>query len=137
MRLASFEKDFWELKNGEDSHAESPATFWLPELEKRKNLKRGDAAKLMFAIECESEDGSILIQTERMYVIVSEICASQYIGILDHQPVCVEKGNQSVYLCFGAEIAFSAEHVIDIVRPPQDYIEWQLGQPPDRVWPRK
>jgi hypothetical protein len=41
-----------------------------------------------------------------------------------------------VYLCFGAEIPFRAEHVIDIDDPPTEHVEWQLGQSPERRWPR-
>ena len=135
MRLASFENDYWELKNGEKCHEKTPDTFWIPDLQKRKSLKRGDAAKLIFDIECD-DNGKIIIQAERIFVIVSEVIGNKYIGILDSLPACIETGQNDVYLCFGAEIPFSHEHVIDIARPPQEYIEWQLGQPPERIWPR-
>lgn len=135
MRLASFDKDYWELRNGEECHEKNPDTFWIPSLEERKSLSRGDAAKLIFDIECV-EEGKVIVQGERIFVIVSEIIGDMYIGVLDSQPSCIEKGQDDVYLCFGAEIAFSAEHIIDIARPPEDYIEWQLGQPPERVWSR-
>ena len=137
MRFACFGENYWELRNGEICHAENPKTFWLPELERRKNLQRGDAAKLIFEIECEKDDGNIIVQGERIFVIVSEIVQDKYIGILDSQPACIEKGNKDVYLCFGAEVCFSSEHVIEIARPPDEYIEWQLGLPPERSWPRK
>ncbi len=50
MRLASSEIDYWELRSGVDSHKENPDKFWIPDEEKRKNLKVGDAAKLIFDI---------------------------------------------------------------------------------------
>jgi hypothetical protein len=137
LRLANFEKDYWELRDGEKSHEDSPDNFWIPEIEKRKSLKRGDAAKLIFDIENADEDGKIILQGERIFVIVSEVIGDKYIGILDSQPSCIEKGQNDVYLCFGAEIPFSHEHVIDIDRPSDNYIEWQLGQPPEREWARK
>ena len=137
MRLATFKDDFWELRNGEKCHEEHPDTFWMPELSERISLKRGDAAKLIFDIECEDESGNITVEGERIYVIVSEVIGNKYIGILDSQPACIDKDEQGVYLGFGVEIPFSAEHIIDIDRPPDDYIEWQLGQPPERNWPRK
>lgn len=136
MRLAKFEEDYWELRNGEQCHEENSDSFWIPELEKRKALMRGDAAKLIFDIECDDE-GKNIIQGERIFVIVSEIVGDKYIGILDSQPSCIEKGQDDVYLCFGAEIPFSVEHIIDISRPPEDYIEWQLGQAPERIWSRE
>ena len=136
MRLANFKEDYWELRSGEKSHQEHPDTFWIPDLSDRKSLKRGDAAKLIFDIECEDENGKITIEGERIYVIVSEVVGDKYIGILDSQPACIDKDQGGVYLGFGVEIPFSPEHVIDIDRPPEDYIEWQLGQSPERTWPR-
>ena len=137
MLLASFEDDYWQLRNGEDSHKENPDTFWIPTLEERKSLKVGDAAKIILEIECENDDGEIVIEGERGYVIVSQIIGDKYIGILDFQPACIDRDQDDIYLCFGAEIPFSSEHVIDIDRPQEDYIKWQLGQEPERIWYRK
>ena len=136
MQLATIKNDFWELKSGEVCHEESPDTFWIPEKEERLNLKLGDAAKVIIEIESEDDLGNIHLQGERMYVIVSEILENFYIGILDSQPASLEPSDDN-YLCFGAEIPFMAEHVIDINRPPEDYIEWQLNQKPERTWYRK
>ncbi|MDF5149474.1 hypothetical protein P3648_25405, partial [Vibrio parahaemolyticus] len=77
------------------------------------------------------------IESERGYLIVSEIVGDKFIDILDFQPCCVEVNEESVYLGFGVEIPFSLEHIIDIDRPPQDYIDWQLGQKPEKVWYRR
>jgi len=41
VRLASFDKDYWELRNGEECHEKDPDTFWIPSLEERKSLRRG------------------------------------------------------------------------------------------------
>jgi hypothetical protein len=133
--LASFERDDWQLRSGEESHRQHPGTFWIPPLEQRENLKRGQAVRLIFEIEGEEEDGSLLVQGERMWVIVAEKVGDTYIGILDNQPSCLERSD-GVYLRFGAEVPFRAEHVIDIKQPPPEYVQWQLGQPPDRFWPR-
>jgi hypothetical protein len=137
VELACFEKDYWQLRNGEEAHERNPETFWIPPLEKRKSLRVGDAAKVILDIECEGEEGQIVVEGERGYVIVSEVVGDKYVGILDFQPACIEKGRDDVYLCFGAEIPFSCEHIIDIDRPPDDYIEWQLKQKPERVWYRR
>ncbi len=137
MELATIKNDFWELRDGEKCNEENPETFWIPSLDARKALKRGDAARVILEIECEDEDGSLIISGERGYVIVSEVIGEQYLGILDFQPATIEKGNDDFYLCFGAEVPFEPQHIINITRPPEAYIEWQLGQEPERTWYRK
>jgi hypothetical protein len=135
MRLANRESDFWELRSAEDAHAASPNSFSIPDLVKRRSLQRGQAAKLIFDIEGYADDGSVSVQGERMWVIVAERVGDRYVGILDNQPACLQPSDK-VYLIMGAEIPFGPEHVIDIGEPPAEYVEWQLGQPPDRRWPR-
>jgi hypothetical protein len=136
MRLASRDVDFWELRSAEESHAQHPDTFWLPSRDERENLRRGQAARLIFDIESIDDFGQVQVQGERMWVVVAERCGSLYVGILDNQPASVEPGDK-VYLCFGAEVPFGPEHVIDIGDPPAEYVEWQLGQQPERRWPRE
>src|SRR5256885_11193398 len=136
LRLPTLERDFWQLASGEKANAEHPDTFWIPEGDRRDNLQRGDAAKLIFELEGEDEDtGAIEISRERMWVIVADKTNDTYIGILDNQPATIEPADD-IYLRFGAEVPFTAEHVIEIDRPPDDYIEWQLSQAPERKWPR-
>ena len=89
----------------------------------------------MFDIEGTEDDGSIVVQGERMWVIVAEQVGHDYIGVLDNQPASFEP-SEANYLCFGAEIPFGPEHVIDVADPPEDYVAWQLGQDPERRWPR-
>ncbi|HEX3313425.1 MAG TPA: hypothetical protein VHR72_00985 [Gemmataceae bacterium] len=135
MRLATIERDFWQLRSGEVSHRQNPDEFWIPPAEQRDGLQRGQAARLIFDIEAQDEKGVVQIQGERMWVIVTEKISDTYIGILDNQPACLEPA-EDVYLRFGAEVPFRAEHVIDIANPPKDYADWQLGQAPERVWLR-
>jgi hypothetical protein len=135
MRFPSFERDFWQLRSAEQSHREHPDTFWIPSVERRQSLKRGQSARLIFDIEGQDEDGTIVVQGERMWVTVAERIGDAYIGILENQPAAIEP-SEGVYLCLGAEIPFLPEHIIDIGEPPADYVEWQLGQPPERRWPR-
>ncbi|EHH2451624.1 hypothetical protein CRN32_09475 [Vibrio vulnificus] len=137
MELANFKDDFWQLRNGEACHRDHPDTFWIPSLNDRKALKVGDAAKVILEIECEDEAGEIHIESERGYLIVSEIVGDKFIGILDFQPCCVEPNDENVYLGFGVEVPFGLEHIIDIDRPPQDYVDWQLAQKPEKVWYRR
>lgn len=134
MRMASFKRDFSQLRSAVDSHREHPTTFSIPPIEARENLKRGDAAKLIFDIEGYDEDGSIVVGGERIWVVIAECVGDAYIGILDAQP-SVEQ-SEDIYLRFGAEVPFRPEHVIEIAQPPTEYVEWQLGQPPERILPR-
>ncbi len=135
MRLASFEIDYWQLRSGEKSHQENPTSFMIPSLNLRLSLRLGHAAKLIFEIETEDENGSIILTGERTWVIFAERIGDSYIGILDNQPACISP-DSNAYLCFGAEIPFRAEHVIEIAEPPATYINWQLKQAPERKWPR-
>jgi hypothetical protein len=135
MRLADLKTDHWKLFSAEESHRQNPDTFWIPPKAARENLKVGQAAKLLFEIEFVDEDGEADSQVERMWVIVSEIRFDFYIGILDNQPISVER-SEDVYLCSGAEIPFKAEHVADIVNLPEEHVKWQLAQIPERIWKR-
>lgn len=135
MRLADLEHDYWELRSAEEVHNRNQESFRIPARHDRQNLKIGQAAKLIFDIEGTNEDGTIKLQGERIWVITAERYDGFYIGILDGQPVSVEVSDKT-YLCFGAEIPFLPEHIIDIAEPPEDYVEWQLSQPPERTWPR-
>lgn len=134
MRLPDLKTDSWALRSGEAAHRANPETFWIPPSEQRHGLQRGQAARLIFDIQVE-EDGRAVVQGERMWVIVAERCGEGYIGILDNQPASFEPG-EDVYLCYGAEVPFLPEHVIDIARPPSEYVEWQLSQEAERRWPR-
>ncbi|WNO09522.1 hypothetical protein [Teredinibacter sp. KSP-S5-2] len=135
MNLANMQTDFWELRSAEKCNTENPDSFFIPALEARKSLKVGDAAKLIFDIESQDEDGKVIVSGERMYVIVSEVVGDFYIGILDSQPATIEP-NELFYLEFGVEVPFTSEHIIDITRPPEDYVEWQLSQDPEKIWDR-
>ena len=135
MRQAHLSIDFWELRSGEVLNREHPDTFWVPSIDERQNLAKGQAAKLIFDIEAEDEDGVVHLSGERMWVIVSERVDGGYVGILDNQPASLNP-HPDTYLCFGAEIPFLPEHVIDIATPPAEYVEWQLRQRPERRWPR-
>jgi hypothetical protein len=135
MRLPSLEQDRWQLRSGEESHRRYLDSFPIPPLKKRQGLKRGQAAQLIFDIAAQDATGNTVVGGERMWVIVAERLGDFYVGILDNKPASFEPGDD-VYLCFGAEVPFRAEHVIATADPPKQYADWQLGQPPERRWPR-
>jgi hypothetical protein len=62
MRLPCLNTDGWELRSGEAAHSAHPDTFWMPPLEERQNLKIGQAARLIFDIEVEDEQGDIVMR---------------------------------------------------------------------------
>jgi hypothetical protein len=125
-RLADLSTDGWELRSGEEVHRKSPETFWLPDATKRRTLEPGVQVKLMFAIlepdplhpdrpasarVAEGDDGFV----ERMWVDVTEVVSEGcYLGALRNQPFTLDPDDESVYLRWGAEVPFTAEHVIDI-----------------------
>lgn len=71
MRLSSIERDFGQPRSGEESHRQHPDTFWIPPLDQRRKLRRGQAAQLIFDIKAEDEQGEVHVGGERMWVIVS------------------------------------------------------------------
>ena len=135
MRIASFEQNGWQLRCAETSHRNHPTTFWIPAELERQSLEVGQAAKLIFEIEKKVEDGGFVLESERMWVLVSKVLGERYIGVLDNQPTATEFKDDEAYLVFGAEVLFEPRHIIDIAQPPQGYVEWQLGQKPERTWP--
>jgi hypothetical protein len=135
MRRATLGEHFWQLQSGEARHAARPDTFWLPERARREQLRRGQAARLLFEIEGEADDGTVERTVERMWVIVAERVDDGYVGVLDNRPASLDPA-PNVYLVEGAEVPFWPEHVIDIAEPPAEWAEHRLGQPPTRRWPR-
>lgn len=123
-RLATFEEDFLQLRSGENVNQENPEDFWIPPLEERLNLKKGDGVKLIFDFEAFDENGNLQIGGERMWVVVKEKIDDFYLGILDNQPASIDEG----FLDRNSEIYFKAEHIVDINHPPKDYLEERFGK---------
>ena len=133
IRAPSLATDFWELESGEVRHHAAPETFQLPEETVRKSLKRGSAAKLIFVIQTENENGHHEISTERMWVVVSEETNGRYIGRLTNQPASFEP-QENVYLKVDCEVPFGPEHVIATDNPPQDFLDHLFAEPPAKCW---
>lgn len=83
--------------------------FYLPECEKRQNLRTGDIVKLIFRFE----DGEFA-QVERMWVVVSETNNGEFTGILDNEPFI--KGCLNV----GDEIKFNYKNVLEIYKDDEN-----------------
>lgn len=93
----------YELDDGEERHKDAPATFDLPSIQARSNLKLNDLVKLIFRIE---HDGGF--DVERMWVIIQETTPTGYIGVLDNDAYCTNE------LQAGAIVAFQPRHIIQI-----------------------
>jgi hypothetical protein len=123
-KLATIERDGWQLESGEARHAEAPETFWIPSREQRDSLKPGEAAKLLFMIEAENQ-GQLERGVERMWVIIRGRLGPFYTGVLDSTPVSIEP-DPSI-LTRGTEVIFAPEHVIDVSAPSREYILKEYG----------
>ena len=133
MRLPSLDEDGWELRSAEEAHARNTATFWIPDLERRRSLQRGQGVKLLFTIHRTHPNGRKEISGERMWVVISNRVGNHFIGRLVNKPAC-ELDSEVHYLSVGAEIPFGVEHVADIDDPPEDYADRILCDPPVRRW---
>ncbi|GGR77791.1 hypothetical protein [Deinococcus sedimenti] len=124
MRWPEYERDGFELLSAEERHAAHPDTFWIPTLQVRSSLQRGQAAKLLFDILFQ-ENGRPMLGTERMWVIVSRQEGNVYVGVLDSTPhtACGDS------LRPGVEVPFLPEHVCDVGDPPKEHSNWRLEQP--------
>ena len=91
----------FELDDVESYKLEFCDKFYLPEREKRQNLRTGDIVKLIFRFEDDE-----FAQVERMWVVVSETNNGKFTGILDNKPFT--KGCLNV----GDEIKFNYKNVL-------------------------
>lgn len=108
MALAELARDGWELDDAEPIAREHPATFWLPERERRESLLPGDVVKLIFRIRTVDESGNEEINVERMWVTTERVEGSLYYGKLDNNPQCTPD------IRAGFPVTFEARHVIGI-----------------------
>jgi hypothetical protein len=101
--------------SAEARHAASPDTFELPSAEVRNGLRKGDAASLLFDIESR--------EPQRMWVVVTDFEDERYVGLLISDPGALE----GINLMLGKELAFGAEHICRVDRPPEAFLTAQFG----------
>lgn len=98
------------LGDGEAMNAAHPNTFWIPTREEREDLMIGMSAKLMFEQPSPTASRKPVlwnINSERMWVTVTEKVPGGYVGKLDNTPVVVKAKH-------GQVVRFEARHVIGI-----------------------
>ena len=108
MTLAEISRDGWELDDAELIAETHPATFGLPERERRESLVPGDTVKLIFRIRTVDEAGIEEINVERMWVTTQRVEGTRYYGNLDNDPLCTRD------MRAGFAVPFQARHVIGI-----------------------
>lgn len=98
------------LGDGEALNSAHPNTFLIPTREEREDLAIGMTAKLMFeqaAMPAGRKNALGNINSERMWVTVTEKVPGGYVGKLDNTPVVVKAKH-------GQVVRFEARHVIGI-----------------------
>lgn len=111
------------MVSAEGRQAAHPDTFVIPSRDRRASLSPGDGAKLLFDIETK-ENGLVTDRgIDRMWVIVKNRRADDYIGILDSIPGAAE----NLKLQEGDAVVFGPEHVAEIGKPPREYVVRKYG----------
>jgi hypothetical protein len=113
--LARLETDNWELESAVRRHRSAPSTFWIPSEDRRRTLRVGRAAKLIFKIRVFDESGNAEVVSERMWVYITGREGEAYEGRLQNQSEATPDFRP------GTVVRFLAEHVADIDDPPPDY----------------
>jgi hypothetical protein len=103
--VPTLEEDGWELDDAEARHAEAPGSFHVPSRAERMGLRVGDMVQLLFLFLNRQEDGSAIIDCERMWVTIKEVAAGRLTGQLESLP------DTSTLLAPLDTIIFGPEHV--------------------------
>ena len=86
----------YTLSNAEDLNRENPLSFDIPSRDKRGSLEQGDTVKLIFD------------SIERMWVDVTEVTETGYVGLLANIPSGIKT------IVWGGEVEFGPEHIIEV-----------------------
>jgi len=96
----------WFLENAREANKKAPYTFYIPSEEVIRQLSVGDLVKLIFVAKEPSEDG---MRAERMWVEITSIEGTHFIGRLDNEPYHVDIEPNTV-ITFNREHICSTEH---------------------------
>jgi hypothetical protein len=107
--MHTFDDDGWELENAEERHARSPDRFLIPSQEERSALSVGDRVKQLFLFLNQADDGSQIIDCERMWVAIQGKSGGRYDGELLSEPAT------STAIVRGARISFGPEHIASVM----------------------
>ena len=97
------ETDFTGLLDAEVRHRAAPDSFSIPRSDVRAALEPGDVVKLLFGF-----GGGEDPPAERMWVTVTAVDGTGYVGRLENQPQAITD------LAVGARVEFGVEHIAAI-----------------------
>jgi len=92
----------WSLVDAQEMAKKHPETFKIPSTKDIKALKVGSTVKLIFDIDGDSAGG------ERMWVVITKIAPSEYVGELDNDPAVIRG------LKYKDTIHFNADNIASI-----------------------
>lgn len=115
MRMASMDRDGWQLENAEALAAAHPGGFALPGRDLRQSLPPGALAKLVFQIGFVDDDGDSFIHYQQLWIAIAERDGSGYHGALIEEPFLFAHEDEA--LRFGAPVRFGPGHVVDLILP--------------------
>jgi hypothetical protein len=117
----------WWLDSAEAVNAEAPGSFFIPPVERRRNLQPGDQVKLLFRFDPPVEGYNV----ERMWVEVESVAAGEYRGRLRSDPSYMSA------LSYGDPVDFGPEHVAAYAWDPDElgYLATEQAWVPNTVVP--
>jgi hypothetical protein len=98
----------WSLESAEERARAHPETYELPSHDVRTSLVPGDGGQLLFVL-VDEDDGGVVEQVERMWVVVDHATEDRYAGILDSTPLSARAAVER-----GSVVDFGPEHVSDV-----------------------
>ena len=104
----------WLLGDAEEQHRARPRSFFIPSLEERESIAVGGLARFLFVVRDPVPEAP---RAERMWVEVRDVEATEYIGVLQNQPLAIG------YMAVGDLVRFGAQHVIAINDPRWRFYE--------------
>jgi hypothetical protein len=110
--MPTLDEDGWELESAEERNVQYPH-FQIPDREERANLGPGRRVKLLFLFLDHSAP-TPLASCERMWVTITGVRDSQYVGVLESMP------STSEVLKEGDVVEFDPEHIAAIMIPKTD-----------------
>lgn len=105
-RLATIDRDGFELADAEARARENPQTFSIPAIAKRYHLQKGSSAKIILVLPTPLADGR---GGERLWFTVEGKKEGWYLGSLANEPVLFD------HLRMGYKLWFRPWHIVDII----------------------
>ena len=106
----------WAIEDPRPRRRENPETFWLPDEELLATIRPGSTVRATFLCVDEAEDAELVIQGERMPILVESRNGEVVSGRLAAQPVSAH-----ARLDLGQPLEFRPTDAIDVLDPDDDW----------------